>query len=797
MLRSFLLITFRILWRNKVTSVVNIFSLSVGITSFIFIMLYVHHEKSYDKFNENFSRIYRLEADDYSKLPPILGTLVNDKLPEVENATLLSCIGFRGPFYYSPENDPSNVIPIDASFLSADSTIFNVFSFPFLMGNPRTALQQPMTAVVTESTAKKLFGKDSPMGKVIKASGLEYIITGVIRDVKTSHFEVDIILSLSSLAKEYPDRNINNTVSSSWLWSATYLLMTGSVDEKLLEIKINEVLSQINDGTIIDTKFESFRIRPLKDIYFDGDTQKLSYGVHGNKTMIEILIAIGIFMLVLACINYINLSTARSFIRAKEVAIKQVAGSSANQLRFQLIVESIVVALIALVVAVTLVQFFLSNFKEIAAVDIQLFELNRPLIWLGMVVATIVVGVMAGAYPAFYLTAIRPVSLMKGDGFTGSGGSIFRSWLMTFQFALSIVMIVAIIVNFRQLQYTRNADLGFNKEQVIVTVTPDGANEYELRESFREKVRMLSGIENISFSYGGPAMMISDSPTLEINGVHASVKGMFVDPEYLNVMGMTVSQGRGFAWSNPGDRMKDGSGGIIVNETMIREFRIESPIGKRIYTSDKKYSAEIIGVVKDFHFRSFHDKIEPLMFLWYEGAGITASIKVASSDIPSTLKKIEAEFKNVWGLPFTYVFLDEGFNRQYKSDEQLATVIGYFTLLAVIIACLGLFALSSFMVSRRRKEIGIRKSLGASVGTIYSMLTWNFLKWILVALLVATPVAWFLMKLWLETFAYHIPLSADIFVLSGLMAATIALLTITWQSLKAANANPIKSLRYE
>lgn len=804
MLRSFLLITFRILWRNKVTSFVNIFSLSVGLTAFIFIMLFILHETSYDKFNTNYDRIYRLEADGWGKLPPVFGRHLNERIPEVENVALLS-MGGNVMLGCQADSNPENLKWIEGKYFMADSTTFDVFTFVFIQGNPQLALKLPMSIVLTRAMSQKLFGEDNPMGKSVIFNERPFMITGIIEDVKASHIAIDFLVSLSSFEKMFPQRDIHQTGWNSWAWSATYLLITDQMDEKQVEDKINEVLSEINDGKLVDTKFETFHIRPLKDLYFDGEVQKLSYGLHGNKKMVMVLIAIGIFLLALAAINYINLTTARSTIRSKEIAIKRVTGSTAGMLRLQLIGESVIISLVSLVVAMTIVQLFLPKFNQLTAVTIQMAQFNQPFNWALLLTGGIVVGILAGMYPAFYLTSMQPVSLMKGVKVKGSAGSVFRSGLMTFQFALSIIMIVAILVNFRQLHYLRTADLGFNKDHIINVTTPaDIPNEFVLRETFKTRLLQHSGVEGVSFSYGTPGTTIADSPTMEINGSPITLKDLLVDEDYLTVMGMTVLKGRGFTEENPGDQFQPGSpdhvSGILLNETAVQQYGMNDPIGQTIYFNwdSKRMAMKVVGIVKDFHIRSFHDKIEPLMFSWIKNMGSTANIKVASSDLPATLSTIEAEFKNVWGqVPFTYSFLDESFNRQYQRDEQLTTVIGYFTLLAIIIACLGLFALSSFMVSRRIKEIGVRKTMGASVGTIYSMLSWDFLKWILVAIVVACPVAWYLMRLWLDTFAYHVTLGADVFLLAALLAISIALLTVTGQSLKVARANPIDSLRYE
>jgi putative ABC transport system permease protein len=804
MLRSFLTITFRVLLRNKVSTSVNILSLAIGITSFIFIMLYVHHELSYDKFNENYDRIYRLEGDDFGKLPAVIGQYVRDRLPEFENIARLAG-GYKGNISYSAEDDPENLKDVEVNYFWADSTTFDVFTFSFIHGDPQTALKEPFTVVLTESTAQKLFGDSNPMTKSITFDKHHFRVTGIIKDVKYSHIEIDALLSQESVPKVYA---LKDTGWTPGLWSATYLLMTGEVDKDLVEKKINDVLTEINNGILFDIEFENFQLRPLRDIYFRGSVQNLQYGLHGNLKLIQVLSAIGVFMLVLACINYINLTTARSIIRAREIAIKRVAGSPLSLLRYQLILESIIVSLIALVVAMTLVQIFMPTFRLMALVDIPTSDLNRPVVWAGIVSGVALLGVLAGIYPAIYLTAARPAGLMKGELAAGSGQSFFRKVLMTFQFSISIVLIIGIIANLRQMHFVRNADLGFTKEQVITTYTPAFfPGEFSLRETFRQKLLQHGEIINVAFSAGNPGGG-PPTGTIEFEGIKRTIGFFFIDDAYLDVMEIKITQGRAFSPDRPGERVhnEDWSSkendrvSVLLNETAVEEFGIQSPLGKVLHWTDRDgrvYEVEVIGIARDFHFRSLHHKVEPLFIYWTAPMSL-ASIRIHSSDIPATLKLIEKEWKNVYGQkPFRYQFLDETFDRQYRNDEQLASVIGYFTGLAVIIACLGLFALSSFMVSRRTKEIGIRKSLGATIGAIYFMLSWEFLRWILVAVLIACPVGWHLMNLWLEGFAYHITIGADIFIIAALLAILIALLTVTWQSLKAANANPVKALRYE
>jgi putative ABC transport system permease protein len=455
-------------------------------------------------------------------------------------------------------------------------------------------------------------------------------------------------------------------------------------------------------------------------------------------------------------------------------------------------------------VAVTIIQLVLPAFNQLTSIHLNATQFFRPE-WLTLVIGgTVMMGAMAGLYPSIYLTRIQPVRLVKGQIVKGSEGSFLRSLLMTFQFTLSIVMIVAIIVNTRQLNFVRTADLGFVKDYIVTVPIPfQKAQSNEAKDSFKEQLLQQRGVEKVAFSRLGPGFGDGTGPVLDIDGEAKTMKLMLCDEDYFDLMGFEIVQGRGFSNEFPADKgdwtRKHRAAGFVLNETAVKEFGIDNPVGKRTYGANDKADYEIVGVVKDFHIRSFHDKVEPLFLAWVANSDVNlTNIKVAPSDIPATLKNIERVWRNVYGhRPFAYKFLDENFDQQYKADQQLAQVIGYFTGIAVIIACLGLFALSSFMVSRRVKEIGVRKVLGASVGTIYSMLSWDFLKWILLAIVIASPVSWFLMKMWLSTFAYHIVLGIDAFVIAALIAVGIALLTVTGQSLKVARANPVDSLKYE
>lgn len=800
MIRSFLTIAFRILWRNKVTSFVNVFSLSLGITCFIFILLYVQHETSYDKFHENYDNLYRLEGDNYARLPPVIGDHIKERIPEITNVVHLSTHGLWD-LTYRPEDNPEDITYAKTHVVWADSTTFNVFTFPFIQGDAVTALHNPFTAVITEETARMLFGATDPMGKTIEFVNHQFEITGIIKDPDKSHLQIGAFVSMRSMPLVYPDRNLNITGPNSWLWSATYLLTTKGVNREILESKINAALAEINDGNLFNTIFAHFNVRPLKDIYFYGALQNLDYGLHGSFQRVVILSIIGVFMLALASINYVNLTTARSIIRMKEVAVKRFVGSSTGLVRFQLILESVIVAIVSLLVAITVVQILINAFNNVAGVRIDLLQWNRLDIWLIAIGAVVILGVAAGIYPALYLTAVKPVRLVRSAVVVESTTSISpRSILMTLQFMLSIILMICALAGSRQLHYLRNANLGFSKDHIIQVETPQNhADDYLARQTFKEELLAQHNILGVSFAPGSPGSHIPTAP-LDVKHEERAIEFLLVDHDYFKVMDIELVEGSGFFPRSLEDlTVSTGNIRIVVNECFVRELGLTSPVGY-VFQREGPWGPrnyEIGGVVKDFHFRSLHHKISPIMFIQTRPMYL-ANIKVQPTELPTTIAVIEKAWKKVYGdKAFTYTFLDETFDQQYKNDEQLATVTIWFTCLTLVIACLGLFALSSFMITRRTKEIGIRKSLGASVKSIYALLSWDFLKWIALAVAVACPIGWYITSLWLRGFAYHVQLGADIFIIASALAFAVALLTVTWQSVKAASANPVNSLRTE
>lgn len=805
MLKNFFVTSLRILWRNKIVSAINILSLTIGITAFILILLYVHHEYSYDKFNENYDRIYRLEGDEYARLPTLIGDHLRDKIPEIERITLIQHSRVQNFISIDP-NNPSNNSTIQTTVIRADSAIFDVFTLPFIKGNPKTALNEPFTIVLTESVARKLFGSKDPMGETIMLENLvktnnEYRVTGIFKDVAKSHLDIEALISLETLKKIPTARDYNYSVSDRF-WNGIYILLNENARAEIVTDKINSVVAEINDGSKIKLVFKHFHLEALEDLYLNSVSSELQFGKKGNGNLLWSFLAIALFVLLLAIINYINLTTARSIQRSKEVIIKKVMGSSKIALRLQFISESIIITLLSFLLAITIIQLVLPQFNQLAATKINLPEYLTPANCLSTITFLLLIGFLSGVYPAVVLTSFRFLSDIQVRTSRSSRATMQRRLLLTVQFSISIMLIIGLVTNLRQLHFVQSKGPGFNKEQVLLIPTPsDFTNANTLRETLRIRLLRHSNVEKIAFSnkrYGsqGPA----SGGKIEIDGQEMIFQWYVIDPDYMDLLEIDVVEGRNFSRDIKGDMFGTGSEiTVLINETAARNYWKDSPVDK-IYTwvgRSGKSSTKIIGIVKDFHFLSLHHTVEPMALIW-TGVAENMYVRISPDDIPETIKTIEQEWKSIYGEgSFTYSFLDEAFDRQYSNDERAGKIISYFTILAIFIACMGLFALSSFMAVRRTKEIGIRKALGASSNTIFVMLSREYIKWILLSAIIASPIAWFAMNRWLESFAYRIELGPGVFILAAVIALAIGLITVGWQALKSAVANPVEALRYE
>ena len=811
MIRNYLKIAWRNLVRNKTFSLINIVGLAIGLACFIMIALYVADELSYDRYNEKVDRIYRVNSDIVfggNKLhlavacDPMGATLKKD-YPQVEEYVRFFTSG--GSKLIKKGNEFIN----EDRVAHADSTLFNVFTLPAIAGDTKTALNEPNTVVITASAAKKYFGSTDVVGKTIETNvhnSTLYKVTAVIRDIpRTSHFNFDFIFSMDNV--NYPWGNYLS------MNHQTYIVLKKGTDHKAFEKNFTQVIdkyiipqakefmniSSMDEFEKAGNKLE-FSLMPLADIHLYSDrTPEL--GVNGNIQYVYIFSVVALFVLLIACINFMNLSTARSSNRAKEVGIRKVLGTEKKSLVAQFLTESIIMAFIALIIAVCLVWLFISYFNDISGKNLAIVDLLKPQYLAVLLILPFAVGGLAGSYPAFYLSSFRPIAVLKGKINAGFKRSNLRNVLVVSQFSISIILIVGTIIVYRQLNYIQNKKLGFNKDQLL---TVNGTGALSSPEAFKTEVSKMTGVSGAAFTGYLPVSGSSRSDnTYSKESVMDSKNGLnmqtwMIDPDYINVMGMKMVKGRNFSREFGTD-----SSGLIINETTARLLGYEDPVGKKIYTyfqdqfSNRLVSYDVIGVVKNFHFESLKETIGPLCFRLGNSTRST-SFKVNTSNIKSLIAGIETKWKAMApGMPFSYQFVDESFDNMYRDELRTGKLGLGLAVIAILIACLGLFGLAAYMAEQRTKEIGVRKVLGASVTNIVTMLSGNFLKLVVLSSIIAFPISWWAMNKWLEDFAFRINIGWWVFVAAGLSAVVIALATISFQAIKAAIVNPVQSLRTE
>lgn len=793
MLKNYFKIALRILWRHKAFSLINIFGLAVGMAACFLIYLYVHFELSYDSFNTKANRIYRLATDiktpsDLMQLgssSPPMAINIQKKFPEVESFVRI----VRESFLVRKDNLKFE----ENKVIMADSTLFKIFDFPLIYGDKTTVLKEPMSIVLSQTAAKKYFGNMNPIGQsvLLTEEALNATVTGVMNDIPAnSQIQADMVVSMSSqkqIDKQSFDSNWTSFVTIS------FLLLRPNANPKTLEAKFPALIDrQIGEELKAQQmKFVLF-LEPLKDVYLKS---KREGSEAGSLTNVYIFSIIAIFIILIACINYINLTTARSVERAKEVGIRKVIGAARFQLSGQFTGESVIVCFIAFVIAVTLSALLLPLFNQLAGKQVSTSVFHNPLNISALFLVSVAIGVIAGFYPSLVLSSFKPVAMLKGHFNAATKGLLLRKGLIIFQFTISIILITGTLVVNQQLNYMRNHDLGFSKDQMMIIDTKQDKNA----NSFKESLSAIPGIVSTSFSNGvpGDGYMITDFKLENKAGdlETANLNWYVVDFNYLNQYKIPIIAGRAFSESFNIDSTK----AMVINESAVKLLGYTSPkevIGKNFEQAGKK--GKIIGVVKNFHFTSLQRKIEPLIMSVGKANYQTLSVKLAAANLPATIKAINSQWnKIIPGRQFDYTFLDESFDKQYRAEERFGNLFLNFAILAIFISCLGLLGLALYSTIKRTKEIGVRKVLGASVANIVSLLSIDFLKLVLAAFIIALPIGVYFTHEWLQDFAYHINLSWWIFATAGIAAIVIAFGTISFQAIKAAMANPVKSLRTE
>jgi putative ABC transport system permease protein len=783
MFRNYFKVALRNIQRHKAFSFINITGLAIGMACCILIMLWVQDELSFDKFHESRDTLYRLiiQSPDAtgdlggSTIPYALAPILKSEYPEIANFTryqdlswlLNSSFTYKEKKFYEP------------NFFLADPTFFEMFSFSFIKGDPATALQDIYSIVLTEDTANKYFGTEDPVGKVLRINNVADLkVTGVVQNLPhNTHMQFDLISPIQILGEEK---------IKSWAWeSYSYIQLQPNTNAEEFREKIAGALTKHSPQTWIKSKVN---FQPVKKIH-------LHQG-RGDIRLVYIFSSVAFFILLIACINFMNLSTARSAKRAKEVGLRKIVGAHKPQLIRQFFNESLLLAFIALVMALILVRVVLGAFNNLTSKPLALDIIANPALFVGLVVLTILVGIIAGSYPALFLSAFQPVRVLK-SGFSGrSGGSLFRKILVIFQFSISVVLIIGSIIVFQQLYYIQNRDLGWDRENIIAMPINN-----ELKQQFRSLKTELEGNPNIlsvTAASSIPTHIGNTNPILwegKETSEPASIKFVVTEHDYVKTFDMEILQGRDFSRDYETDMNN-----FIINQEAVELMKLESPLGKQIQFMG--VTGEIIGVVKDFHFRHVKYEIIPLILTIhprnYDYFHKFVFVKLRPTEIPQSIEYVRTVCaKYSPHFPFKYRFVDDDYNNMYIYERYVARISNTFTFLAIFIACLGLFGLASFMAEQRTKEIGVRKVLGASVPGIIVLLTKEFSKWVIIANVIAWPIAYFAMSKWLNNYSYRVPIFWWIFIVAGVAALAIASLTVSYQAVKAARANPVDSLRYE
>jgi putative ABC transport system permease protein len=811
MLKNYLKIAWRNLLKSKTFSLINITGLAVGLACFILISLFVWDELSYDRFNEKADRIYRINSDirfggNELKLAvssdPLGATLKKD-YPQVEE--YVRFYNSSGSKLVKKGNEFIN----EAKVTHADSTLFDVFTLPALSGDTKNALNEPNSVVITESAAKKYFGTADATGRMLETrddGSTLYKVTAVIKDLPhNSHFKFDFFFSMDNVKYPFGTYLSHNFQTYLLLKAGTRYQDIASAFPEVInkyvlpEAKMYMDISNMDEFKKAGNKLE-YSLMPLLDIHLKSDRFP-ELGVNGSMDYVYIFSAVAIFILLLACINFMNLSTARSAGRAKEVGIRKVLGTEKKSLIQQFLAESVLMVLIALGISLLIIWLVLPWFNNMANKTLTLYDLFRPAFLPFLVLLPLVVGMIAGSYPAFFLSSFQPIVVLKGKLGTGFKKSSLRSMLVVFQFATSIILMIGTVIVYRQLNFIQTTKLGFNKDQLLIV---DGTGALGANaQAFKNEILALPGVKSATYSGFLPVQPSSRNDYSFSKEAVMDMKSGFnqqiweVDHEYIPVMGMELVKGRNFSREFGMD-----SSAIIINETTAGLLGYEDPIGKKLYKSnsgdgkmDQVYT--IIGVVKNFHFESLRQNIGPLALRLAEHP-YTCVFKVDSKNIRQLVSQVESKWKAMApAMPFSYRFMDDSFDSMYRNEQRVGKVGLSFAMLAMLIACLGLFGLVTYMAEQRTKEIGVRKVLGASVNNIVGLMTRDFVKLVLISAVIAFPVSYLMMHRWLQDYAYRINMGWWVFMIAAVITVVIAFLTVSMQAIRAALANPVKSLRTE
>jgi len=790
MLQNFIRFAVRNIFRHKSVTFINVTGLAIGLAASLLILLWLQDEFSFEKFNLNAKNIYRVEEDQFysgsryhvTVTPHPSGPVWKEKIPEIKEQTRIN----RLPRILFRQED--NVF-FETSIIAADSGLFRMFTLFLLTGDKETVLTSPHSIVLSEKLAHKYFGKTDALGKTLTLENkYQFMVTGVMKDLpKNSMFTFEAVLPYSFL-KEI------GALSNSWGNNSifTYVLLEKGADISAVNKKLTDIVLENNPKTT--TKFLLF---PLLDIHLHG---QFGFGINnGPMTSIYIFTLIAIFVLSIACINFINLSTAKGSIRAKEIGIKKVVGADQMRMIIQFMLESLLLVAISLFLALVLVGLFLGVFNHISGKQFNLSDLLQVRFMISFIIVGLMAGFFSGIYPAFYLASFSPVMVLKGVVVSGQGSIRLRQILVIVQFTLSVLIAISAIFMNRQFKLLRETDLGFNKENLICIPMADGMkNKYY---SLKEELQKETLIQGVTASMSNPVMMGSNSDGATWDGKdpdkHVLIGVNTIDYDYVKTMEMKLVSGRDFSTSFPSDIAKDSTGNFLINEEVAKIMGVGDPVGKNFRFMGVR--GTIAGVLKNFHFKGADQAIEPMAFALTPPSDLhDILIRLTPGNVPASLNSVERKWKEVYPeYPLQYTFIDQDYENLFRTQMRLTSLLKYFTILALIIACLGLYGLSSYSGERRTHEFGIRKVLGASDFQIMYSLSVEFLVLVLISIIIAIPIGWIIVYNLLKQFASRIDISIPIFLLIGLGAVLVALLTISFQAYRVISINPAAALKVE
>ncbi len=792
MFKNYFKTAWRSTWKNKTTSIINIAGLSVGMTAAILIFVWVQNEISFDNYHKDAANIYRLTTNLKSQgwiwetTPLLLADAVKSDIPEIERTVRL----YAGEM---PVFNINNNLSYEKNAAYVDNDWFNVFNYNFIEGNAAAFANDPNSIILTESEAKKYFGNHDALGTIIHADSMNYVVKGIIKDAPAnSSFQYTSFIPLANLLKN-ADRKANDEQWDNANY-ITFIKVKPGATASLVSKKITDILQNRSGDT---EKQTTISLVNLKDMHFETDLQS-SFFSSGNKNTVYIFSVLGILLLLIACINYVNLTTAKASLRAKEVSVRKMVGASRYHLFNQFLSEALLISCFALIITIALVHLCLPAFNEFTGRHFEL-PLTSPDLWKVVGITLLAAFILNSIYPALILSSFKPLNVFKGFTVLRIKDSYLRKGLVTVQFTISVMLIAGTIIIYKQMQFIQQTNPGYNRSQVLVTHIPaniDFNKKYEIVDAIKHDLLTQSSIKNVSMANQSIVNIGSYSTgSADWDGHDTSfnpkIAQLSTDADFINTMQLQMKEGR---WFDKGEADKNN---VVLNEEAIKELKIHQPyLGQRFTWKGRQ--GQIIGIVKDFKYKSLHDKTGSLVAFqdpnWYS----TFMISIAPNSASQSIAALNKTWKKILpGSPVEYIFLDDSFNELYKDDQQTSTLILVFAIIAIVISCLGLFGLAAFTAERRSKEISIRKVLGASVAGIAQLLTKDFLKLVIIAIVIASPIAWFTMNKWLQDFAYRIHISWVIFLVAGLVALTIALATVSFQAIKAAIANPVKGLRTE